>query len=202
MFNLRVIPVTTFLYVLIAAVTADWAAADELPPALEQAITAPEIPMIVDATITGFNSEGHAEILVNFLYKPVATPGEKTPPPAMIRGYVQDRADGVETIVPMNLITSRGETRFLFFLNGDLLHSTYNNRFEIRLDKEKQLIVNTGRDWKPLKDIVRLIPQTEEKAGLGPNSKCNVTMLKNGGRKSVASRAIARRLTHQRRSKD
>ena len=35
MFNLRVIPVTTFLYVLIAAVTADWAAADELPPALE-----------------------------------------------------------------------------------------------------------------------------------------------------------------------
>ncbi len=86
--------------------TADWAAADELPPALEQAITAPEIPIIVDATITGFNSEGHAEILVNFLYKPVATPGEKAPPPAMIRGYVQDRTDGVETIVPMNLITS------------------------------------------------------------------------------------------------
>ena len=43
--------------------------ADELPPALESAITDPAIPMIVDATILSFNQEGHAVIRVNRVYK-------------------------------------------------------------------------------------------------------------------------------------
>ena len=34
--------------------------------------------------------------------------------------------------MPIRIITDRGKTRFLFFLDGDLLYSTYDNRFEIR----------------------------------------------------------------------
>ena len=41
------------------------AAGDELPPGLEVAIRNPAIPMIVDATITGFTKEGYAKIKVN-----------------------------------------------------------------------------------------------------------------------------------------
>ncbi|MCP4811095.1 MAG: hypothetical protein GY888_01185, partial [Planctomycetaceae bacterium] len=43
------------------------------------------------------------------------------------------------------------------------LYSTYNNRFEIREDKKKQLTVNTGSGWKPLKEMVALIPTTKPK---------------------------------------
>ena len=135
---------------------------DELPPGLDQAIKNPAIPMIVDATITKFTKEGYAEIKVNKVYKaPKAVAGKKRALPTRVKGY---SSDGVNPrIVPIRIITDRGKTRFLFFLDGDLLYSTYNNRFEIRQDKKKQLTVNTGRGWKPLKDMVALIPGAKPK---------------------------------------
>jgi hypothetical protein len=135
---------------------------DELPPGLEQAIRNPAIPTIVDATITKFTKEGYAQIKVNKVYKaakPVA--GKKSPLPTLVKGY---SSGGVNPrTVPIRIITDRGKTRFLFFLDGDLLYSTYNNRFEIRQDKKKQLTVNTGRGWKPLKEVVALIPSSKPK---------------------------------------
>ena len=55
--------------------------------------------------------------------------------------------------------------RFLFLLDGDLLYSTYNNRFPIREGKGGALEVGIGFNgggapWKPLKDMVKLIPGT------------------------------------------
>ena len=126
--------------------------ADELPPALESAIADPAIPMIVDATILSFNQEGHAVIRVNRVYKKPA----KTEPPKVVRGYAYDPAG--EKIALMRVIINKGEDRFLFFLQGDLLHSTYNNRFQIR-EKDNTLTVNTGRGWKPLQPIVATIPK-------------------------------------------
>ena len=138
-------------------------ARDELPPGLEQAIRNPSIPMIVDATILKFNKEGHAEITVNAIYKsPRDKKGTKVSPPAKVRGYAA--AGKVVRVTPLRIITNRGQTRFLFFLDGDLLYSTYNNRFEIREKKDGSLEVGTGFNggggpWKPLKDIIKLIPK-------------------------------------------
>ena len=153
-------PVFTLL--IVSLLTPLRAQQDELPPGLEQAIKNPAIPTIVDATITKFTKEGYAQIKVNKVYKaakPVA--GKKGAPPTVVKGY---SSGGVNPrIVPIRIITDRGKTRFLFFLDGDLLYSTYNNRFEIRQDKKKQLTVNTGRGWKPLKEMVALIPGTKPK---------------------------------------
>ena len=96
--------------------------ADELPPGLEEAILNPRIPMIVDATITRFNKDGHAVIKVNSVYKPATAPGKKAVTPSTVRGYA---SSGKPTrIVPIKVLTDRGKTRFLFFLDGDLLFST------------------------------------------------------------------------------
>ncbi len=111
------------------------------------------IPMIVDASITGFTKEGHARIKVNKVYKvPV---GRKAATPATVRGYRMDGANG--RVVPIRIITDKGKERFLFFLKGDLLYSTYNNRFEIKEDEAGKLIVHTGRKWQPLADMTKLI---------------------------------------------
>ncbi|MFP6854653.1 MAG: hypothetical protein VB980_02630 [Opitutales bacterium] len=139
------------------------AAADERPPGLEQAIRNPAIPMIVDATILKFNKEGHAEIKVNAVYKaPRDKNGVKVATPTKVRGYAA--VGKVVRVTPIKIITNRGQTRFLFFLDGDLLYSTYNNRFEIRPKKDGSLEVGTGFNggggpWEPLKDIVKLIPK-------------------------------------------
>ena len=135
---------------------------DELPPGLDQAIKNPAIPMIVDATITKFTKEGYAQIKVNKVYKaPKPVAGKKAALPILVKGY---SSAGVNPrVVPIRIITDRGKTRFLFFLDGDLLYSTYNNRFEIREDKKKKLTVNTGRGWKPLKEMVALIPAAKPK---------------------------------------
>ncbi len=138
-------------------------AQDELPPGLEQAIRNPAIPMIVDATILKFNEDGHAEIKVNAVYKtPVDKNGAKVKPPEKVRGYAS--IGKVVRVTPIKIITNRGQTRFLFFLDGDLLYSTYNNRFQIREKKDGSLEVGTGFNggggpWKPLKEIVKLIPR-------------------------------------------
>ncbi len=136
---------------------------DELPPGLEQAIRNPVIPMIVDATILKFNKEGHAEIKVNAVYKsPRDKNGAKIAPPVKVRGYAS--IGKVIRVTPLSIITNRGQTRFLFFLDGDLLYSTYNNRFEVRPKKDGSLEVGTGFNggggpWKSLKDIIKLIPK-------------------------------------------
>lgn len=138
-------------------------ARDELPPGLEQAIRNPAIPMIVDATILKFTKEGHAEIKVNQVYKaPVDKNGAKVAPPTKVRGYAA--VGKVVRVTPLSIITNRGETRFLFFLDGDLLYSTYNNRFQVRETKDGSVEVGTGFNggggpWKPLEDIVKLIPR-------------------------------------------
>ena len=138
-------------------------ARDELPPGLEQAIRNPAIPMIVDATILKFNKAGHAEIKVNAVYKaPVDKKGIRVKPPAKVRGYAS--VGKVVRVTPIKIITNRDQTRFLFFLDGDLLYSTYNNRFQIREKKDGSLEVGTGFNggggpWKPLKEIVKLIPR-------------------------------------------
>jgi len=145
-----------------SALTSLQAQQDELPPGLEEAIRNPAIPTIVDATITKFTKEGYAQIKVNKIYKgakPVA--GKNNPLPTLVKGYSLGGANA--RVVPIRIITDRGKTRFLFFLDGDVLYSTYNNRFEIRQDKKKQLTVNTGRGWKALKEIVALIPTTKPK---------------------------------------
>ena len=139
------------------------ALADELPPGLEQAIRNPGIPMIVDATILKFTKEGYAEIKVNAVYKAsLDKNGAKVAPPAKVRGYAS--IGKVVRVTPLSVITNRGQTRFLFFLDGDLLYSTYNNRFEIRPKKDGSLEVGTGFNggggpWKPLKEIIKLIPK-------------------------------------------
>tara|TARA_Y100001934_G_scaffold158624_1_gene189678 strand:- start:3384 stop:3848 length:465 start_codon:yes stop_codon:yes gene_type:complete len=148
---------------LFAAALGHKVIADELPPGLEQAIRNPAIPMILDATIVKFTKEGFAEIKVNTVYKaPRDNKGAKVVPPVRVRGYAA--AGKVARVTPLRVITNRGQTRFLFFLDGDLLYSTYNNRFEIREGKDGSLEVGTGFNgggapWRPLKDMIKLIPQ-------------------------------------------
>ncbi len=132
------------------------AAGDELPPGLEVVISNPAIPMIVDATITSFTKEGHAKIKVNKIYKaPKASAGKKIAVPEKVRGYLMDGVN--PRVVPIKIITDKGKKRFLFFLKGDLLYSTYNNRFEIKEGKAGKLNVYTGRKWQPLADMIKLI---------------------------------------------
>ena len=136
------------------------AGGDELPPGLMQAIANPAIPTIVDATIVGFNKEGHGEIKVNAVYKHNLTKG-KFVPPKSVRGYGYA---GSDKIAPLRVVLSGHKGRFLFFLNGDLLHSTYNNRFPIRENKNGELEVGVGINggggpWKPLGEIIRAIPK-------------------------------------------
>ena len=135
------------------------AGGDELPPGLMQAIVNPSIPTIVDATILGFNKEGHGEIKVNAVYKHDSSKG-KFVPPKSVRGYGYA---GTDRIAPLRVVIGK-KGRYLLFLNGDLLHSTYNNRFPIREGKNGKLEVGVGFNggggpWKPLGEIVRAIPK-------------------------------------------
>ena len=134
------------------------AGGDELPPGLMQAIANPAIRTIVDATILGFNKEGHGKIKVNAVYKHDSAKG-KFVPPKSVRGYGYV---GSDKIAPLRVVIGR-EGRYLLFLNGDLLHSTYNNRFPIREGKNGKLEIGIGFNggggpWKPLGEIVRGIP--------------------------------------------
>ena len=134
------------------------AGGDELPPGLMQAISNPAIPTIVDATILRFNEEGHGEIKVNLVYKHSSAKG-KFVPPKSVRGYGYV---GTDRIAPLRVVIGK-KGRFLLFLNGDLLHSTYNNRFPIREGKNGELEVGVGFNggggpWVPLKEIIKKIP--------------------------------------------
>ena len=134
------------------------AGGDELPPGLMQAISNPAIPTIVDATILRFNEKGHGEIKVNAVYKHSSAKG-KFVPPKSVRGYGYV---GSNKIAPLRVVIGK-EGRFLLFLNGDLLHSTYNNRFPIREGKNGKLEIGIGFNggggpWKPLNEIIKEIP--------------------------------------------
>ena len=131
---------------------------DELPPGLMQAIANPAVPTIVDATILGFNKEGYGKIKVNAVYKHEAAKGKFVPPP-LVRGHGYA---GTDRIAPLRTVIGR-EGRYLLFLKGDLLHSTYNNRFPIREGKNGELEIGVGFNggggpWKPLKKIIEEIP--------------------------------------------
>ena len=133
------------------------AGGDELPPGLMQTIANPAIRTIVDATILGFNKEGHGEIKVNAVYKHDSSNG-KFVPPKSVRGYGYV---GTDRIAPLKVVIGK-KGRFLLFLNGDLLHSTYNNRFPIREGKNGELEIGVGFNggggpWKPLGEIIRAI---------------------------------------------
>ena len=140
------------------------AGGDELPPGLMQAISNPAIPTIVDATILGFNKEGHGEIKVNAVYKHDSAKG-KFVSPKSVRGYGYV---GSDRIAPLRVVIGK-EGRFLLFLNGDLLHSTYNNRFPIREGKNGELEVGVGFNggggpWVPLKRIIERIPVLKQES--------------------------------------
>ena len=124
-----------------------------------KAISNPAIPTIVDATILRFNEEGHGEIKVNAVYKHSSAKG-KFVPPKSVRGYGYA---GSVKIAPLRVVIGGRTERFLLFLNGDLLHSTYNNRFPIRAGKNGKLEVGVGFNggggpWKPLNEIIKEIP--------------------------------------------
>ena len=134
---------------------------DPLPAGLDQAIRNPKIPMIIDATILKYNKAGHGEIKVHTIYKPaIKGKNSKVAPPKWIRGYGYV---GNDKVAPLRIVAGGRPGRFLLFLDGDLLYSTYNNRFPIREGKNGALEVGIGFNgggapWKPLKDMVKLIP--------------------------------------------
>ena len=141
---------------------------DPLPAGLDEAIRNPLIPVIVDATILKYGKLGYGEIKINTIFN-IGPDGKQqngdirriaATVPKVIRGY---SIDGKTKIAPLKVVLGGSTGRFLLFLDGDLLYSTYNNRFEIREDKKKQLTVNTGRGWKPLKEMVALIPGAKPK---------------------------------------
>ena len=149
-----------FTFFSILGLAPQISADDPLPAGLDQAIRNPKIPMIVDATILKFNKAGHAEIRVHTIYKPVAK-GKKSKvvPPKWVRGYGYV---GSDKIAPLRIVAGGRLGRHLFLLDGDLLHSTYNNRFPIREGKNGALEVGIGFNgggapWKPLKVMVKLI---------------------------------------------
>lgn len=149
--------------VLIMACVANHAFADDpLPAGLDKAIENPNIPSILDVTILKYNKEGHGEIKVNAIHKTGASVGgKKWLPPRVIRGYGYVGSDKIATLK----IVAGGQTkRFLVFLDGDLLYSTYNNRFPIREGEKRVLEVGIGFNggggpWLPLDDIVKRIAQ-------------------------------------------
>jgi hypothetical protein len=70
---------------------------------------------------------------------------------------------GSDKVAPLRIVAGGRPARFLFLLDGDLLYSTYNNRFPIREGKKGVLEVGIGFNgggtpWKPLKDMMKLIP--------------------------------------------
>ena len=111
------------------------------------------------ATILGFNKDCHGEIKVNAVYKHDSAKG-KFVPPKLIRGYGYA---GIDKISPLRVVIGK-KGRYLLFLNGDLLHSTYNNRFPIRECKKGKLEIGIGFNggggpWKPLGEIIQTIPR-------------------------------------------
>ena len=164
---------------------------------LQQCIRNPVIPMIVDATVVGFNKKGHGEIKLHAIYRAVprskndssSANRESSGPvtvPKWIRGYEYTVIDSFvnpftgkprkpsQAIMALKFLLEGRPGRYLFFLDGDLLYGEGNNRFPIRQSKNGLLEVGTesashgimgfnpgGPPWKPLQEMVRLIPGQE-----------------------------------------
>ena len=145
---------------------------DPLPAGLNEAIRNPLIPVIVDATILKYDKLGYGEIKINTIFN--IGPDRKqqngdikrtaATVPKVIRGY---SIDGKTKIAPLKVVLGGSTERFLLFLDGDLLFSTYNNRFPIRHTREGKFEVGIGFNgggapWKPLWEMLCLLPQYPE----------------------------------------
>jgi len=145
---------------------------DPLPAGLDEAIRNPLIPIIVDATILKYDKLGYGEIKINTVFN-IGPDGKQqnghitrvaATVPKIIRGY---SIDGKSKIAPLKVVLGGSMGRFILFLDGDLLYSTYNNRFPIRHAKEGKLEVGIGFNgggapWKPLWEMLCLLPQYPE----------------------------------------
>ena len=145
---------------------------DPLPAGLNEAIRNPLIPVIVDATILKYDKLGYGEIKINTIFN--IGPDRKqqngdikrtaATVPKVIRGY---SIDGKTKIAPLKVVLGGSTGRFLLFLDGDLLYSTYNNRFPIRQTKEGKFEVGIGFNgggapWKPLWEMLCVLPAYPE----------------------------------------
>ncbi|MEC7566412.1 MAG: type II secretion system protein GspG [Planctomycetota bacterium] len=156
-------PLAVVIVLLSLAVMAPCKGDDPLPPGLTEAIRNPLIPVIVDATVLRYDKQGYGEIKINTVFSsgPSKKQGE-TPAvelPRVIRGY---SIDGKTKIAPLKVVLSGNTGRFLLFLDGDLLFSTYNHHFPIREMKPGKVEVGVGFNgggapWKPLWEMLCLI---------------------------------------------
>jgi hypothetical protein len=145
---------------------------DPLPAGLDEAIRNPLIPVIVDVTILKYDKLGCGEIKINTIFN-IGPDGEQqngdgkkiaATVPKIIRGY---SIDGKAKIAPLKVVLGGSTGRFILFLDGDLLYSTYNNRFPIRQTKEGKFEVGIGFNgggapWKPLWEMLCLLPAYPE----------------------------------------
>ena len=139
---------------------------DPLPEGVIAAIKNKNVPTIADVSVINFNEKGHGRIKVHAIYKSKLRTKKKEKEnksslAKWIRGYA---LEGSNEVAPLKLVINGKPGRFLFFLDGDLLYSTYNNQFPIRKTKDESLEVGTafnggGAPWKPLKETIKLIPQ-------------------------------------------
>ena len=148
----------------LALITLANANADEpVSEGLPAAIKNPAIPSILDVTILAYNNEGHGMFAINKIYKKgKSTRHNRWSPPTSIRGYGYA---GSDKTAPLKTIIGGKKTRFLVLLDGDLLYSTYNNRFPIRVGAQGTLEVGvgfngSGEPWHPLSDITKQIPES------------------------------------------
>ena len=145
---------------------------DPLPAALNEAIRNPLIPVIVDATVLKYDKLGYGEIKINTIFN-IGPDGKQqngdikklaVTVPKIIRGY---SIDGKSKIAPLKVVLGGSAGRFLLFLDGDLLYSTYNNYFPIRHTKEGKFEVGTGFNgsgapWEPLWEMLCALPEYPE----------------------------------------
>ncbi len=145
---------------------------DPLPAGLNEAIRNPLIPVIVDATVLKYNKLGYGEIKINTIFD-IGPDGKQqngdikkiaVTVPKVIRGY---SIDGKTKIAPLKVVLGGSTGRFLLFLDGDLLYSTYNNRFPIRQTKEGKFEVGIGFNgggapWEPLWEMLCVLPAYPE----------------------------------------
>jgi len=155
------VKITVGILALFAFATGGSFADDPMPPGLTSAIENPAIPSILDVTILDYNDEGHGVVAINKIYKAgTSTSGNAWSPPKTIRGYGYV---GSDKIAQFKTVADAKKTRFLVFLDGDLLYSTYNNRFPIRENKEGIVEVGTGFNgsggpWLAISEVVKRIP--------------------------------------------
>ena len=158
------------LLALVLAVTvvdaASGQAGDELPPGLVEAIKNPDIPAIIDATILSFDESGGGEIRLNTAYKLPPGKNAKNYRPKLIRGYA---LGGSAKVAPLKLIVDGRTGRYLFFVDGDKLYSTYNHCFQIREQPKGEPEVAVGFNggggpWRPLQQLTQAIAKRPPQA--------------------------------------